>query len=261
MPELNDLLPRPRLPWVHDFILRIGMAGSVALITLVSLLLSIGFTVISLRWAGLPVNWDLLKVAVIVPLIVAPLASSFVVHSLFHVHELELAMRSMATYDTLTGLLTRAMFLVTCESSYHTAIRNLRPLSVIALDLDRFKHINDSFGHAAGDAVLRHFGTVLRQSSRKSDIAGRLGGEEFFILLPDTDLTSATHFSTKILDTVRQATVAHPPHLIRYSVSIGIAELDGDASGGFEQLMKHSDLALYHAKHAGRDRFEVFSRE
>ena len=145
---------------MRNLIIKLGFSGSVIVITLASVVLSLIVTIVALHLAGLPVNWIGLSVSIIVPLIVAPISSGFVVHTLFQIHLLEGTMRNMATFDMLTGLFTRPMFLASGTSAHHTAVRNKTSFSLLAIDIDSFKKINDSFGHPAGDAVLKHFGEV-----------------------------------------------------------------------------------------------------
>ncbi|WP_169514612.1 GGDEF domain-containing protein [Actinokineospora enzanensis] len=131
-------------------------------------------------------------------------------------------------------------------------------LSVAVLDLDYFKQVNDTWGHPAGDAVLRAVGKVLRETTRQGDVVGRFGGEEFVLLLPDTDAAGAVQVAERIRQGVAAMTVAatdkrgQPVVISGRTTSIGVAAAPG-ALADLELLLRHADAAVYEAKHAGRD--------
>lgn len=120
------------------------------------------------------------------------------------------------------------------------------------LDIDHFKAINDEFGHAAGDAAIRTVADMLQGSHRATDITGRLGGEEFAMLLPETPLADALAIAERLRQSVAVATVAHDGRSITFTTSVGVAALR--AGDSLEQLIARADAALYDAKHAGRNR-------
>jgi diguanylate cyclase (GGDEF)-like protein len=123
------------------------------------------------------------------------------------------------------------------------------------LDLDHFKQVNDDHGHAAGDVVLRHFAERVQDSLRKTDQAGRLGGEEFAILLFGTDHASATEFAERLRDQVAADEAEHDSVKLRVTVSIGVTQLwESDAST--DETLARADAALYRAKANGRNRVE-----
>lgn len=161
----------------------------------------------------------------------------------------------LATIDALTGALTRRAFMETAERAVELAARHGRPLSLLMLDADHFKRINDAYGHHGGDEVLVKLSELARHSLRSTDAYGRLGGEEFAILLPETARKEACEVAERLLAAVRAAAVpTGSGDAIRFSISIGIAALppgppDTDA------LFRSGDDALYRAKNAGRDRW------
>ena len=148
--------------------------------------------------------------------------------------------------DALTGLSNRRAILTQLAGMVSAARRHGHPLSIAILDLDHFKRINDTHGHKTGDEVLVRAAHVLGTHLRAEDQLGRLGGEEFLILLPDTDGDAATHMAERV-----RAEVASAPTPVPVTVSIGLATWDGEAS---EDLLHRADEALYAAKDAGRDR-------
>lgn len=172
---------------------------------------------------------------------------------LFRLHALESEVRRVATVDMLTGVMTRHAFFSAADTVHRIAARNLPPLSAININIDDFKRINDSHGHAGGDLVLKTFGKTLRQCARNSDIVGRIGGEEFVMVLPDTALEGAIHLGQKILAATAGARVKNEGGLISFSVSIGAAEIIHAEKTSLEQLLRQSDQALYAAKHMGKN--------
>lgn len=172
------------------------------------------------------------------------------------IHNAQLVERlaELATHDGLTGLPNRRLFALRLERSLAVARRYRHPMSVLALDIDDFKHLNDTHGHATGDAALVALAGALAAHVRDADTAARVGGEEFWVLLPQTDLEAATEVAEKLRLEVRALEVegADTQPLGRFSVSIGVAERREGEDG--EALLSRADDALYEAKRAGRDR-------
>lgn len=167
----------------------------------------------------------------------------------------EAAERSART-DSLTGLLNRRAFAELAEREIERARRFHHPLSLIAIDLDRFKAINDGHGHAVGDAVLEHFARVASAQLRSLDAIARLGGEEFVILLPETDAQGAFQLAERM----RLAVAAHPlprdGEALRYTASFGVAGFE-PRQPVLERWLARADAALYEAKGRGRNRVEL----
>ncbi|HSN80236.1 MAG TPA: GGDEF domain-containing protein, partial [Rhodoferax sp.] len=129
------------------------------------------------------------------------------------------------------------------------------PLVVLMLDLDHFKNVNDSYGHPTGDAVLKSLVQTVKGVLRESDVVGRIGGEEFAVLLPNTTQEGGCALADRIIDAVRAHPVTFDGHHVDYTVSIGASKLTQQAS--FGALLAECDTALYRAKRGGRDRLEV----
>ena len=169
----------------------------------------------------------------------------------------ELASLTLANIDSLTGALSRRNFFYLADQEMARSTRYDLPLMVLMVDLDHFKRINDRHGHAAGDAVLQGFVQTVRGVLRESDLIGRLGGEEFAVLLPNTTPEGGQALAQRIIDSVRTCTVEVAGEPIPYTVSIGAGYLSGETS--FASLLGQADTALYRAKDGGRDRLEIGS--
>jgi diguanylate cyclase (GGDEF)-like protein len=160
-----------------------------------------------------------------------------------------------ATIDSLTGLRNRRWLDDALVRQLHRARRTRRPLSVLMIDVDHFKAVNDEYGHLAGDEVLRHISGVLAGSLRPQDLLARFGGEEFAVVLPDADASQATPIAERLRLAVETAPPAPgagvPP---RVTVSVGVAtETRFDDNAGPAALLDRADRALYQAKQAGRN--------
>ncbi|WP_421870023.1 diguanylate cyclase [Motiliproteus sp.] len=158
-------------------------------------------------------------------------------------------------YDQLTGVLNRSNLLEHLNNNYHQATRLQQPLSLVMVDLDYFKAINDTYGHRAGDKVLRRAAEMIRSQLREHDQIGRYGGEEFMILLPDTPLDSALAVAERIRSLIELSEIStrlHPS--IRTTVSCGVADSSLSGSSDAKMLIELADQALYLAKNRGRNR-------
>ncbi len=170
---------------------------------------------------------------------------------------LEFELLEMASTDYLTGLPNRRHFLVRLEEELARMQRlEGQRAAVLMLDLDHFKRVNDRFGHATGDKLLRHFGVLIRGQLRKIDTTGRLGGEEFAIILPGADPTSAEVFAERLRLKVAETPLVLGDQVIPLAVSIGVAALHTN-DVNVDAALARADRALYRAKENGRNRVEV----
>jgi diguanylate cyclase (GGDEF)-like protein len=162
-------------------------------------------------------------------------------------------LHAIASTDALTGLLSRRRLLELAEQDLGRALRYQRRLSLIAIDLDHFKQVNDRYGHSAGDGVLIAVADVLREQARQHDLVGRMGGEEFAIVLPETGLEAAHALAQRIRERVSELLPVVDGVAIPVTISLGVAEASpGD--GTIQEPLKRADRALYRAKDNGRDR-------
>lgn len=169
-------------------------------------------------------------------------------------------LRVMAATDPLTGLFNRRPFEQLGEKLVADAVRKGRPLTLLMLDADHFKTINDSFGHGVGDTVLKQLAATLLEQLRSADLVGRLGGEEFAALLPDTAAAPALQVAERLRASVEDMTIQALGMPVMVRVSIGAAALDridvvsSDPAALFAELLRSADLAMYAAKRDGRNR-------
>ncbi len=159
----------------------------------------------------------------------------------------------MAVYDGHTGLLNKSFFMDEMKLQFEIASRQSMPLSFVLFDLDDFKAVNDRFGHPVGDVVLKRVAEILTTSKRSQDIAGRLGGEEFGVILPATDLKGAVALAERVREKVSQAPIKAYHELVRITVSAGISNFPLTAST-LNELVNQADQALYQAKRMGKNK-------
>ena len=159
---------------------------------------------------------------------------------------LEAAMR-----DPLTGVYNRRHFDERMQAEFAASRRHGTPLSLLVVDVDHFKKVNDSHGHLAGDAALKTVARVLSEGLRKEDILARYGGEEFVIIARGSDLAGATQFAERLRERVEQSSTRWENKDLRVTVSIGLAQLGGEMS--VQQLIDAADRGVYQAKHNGRN--------
>jgi len=170
--------------------------------------------------------------------------------------DVERRLENLAMTDPLTGLANRRSLETALESAVSRAKRHNSDVSVIFLDVDHFKQFNDRFGHKVGDEVLRAVARVVLSSVRTEDVAGRYGGEEFLVVLPETDEVGSVGLAERIRSAVRAWDLPLPP----VTISLGVATL-GAQSSSVAALVAKADQALYVSKQTGRDRVTHFQQE
>lgn len=167
-------------------------------------------------------------------------------------------LRSLATYDSLTRVLANGPFRQAAKRRLDHRNRYDRTFSIIALDIDHFKRVNDTYGHAAGDVVLREVASMLRSEARSSDLVGRIGGEEFAFALPETSGDTALELAERLRARLSERILSTGSGPMRVTASLGIAE-SRQTDRSFEDTLARADQALYRSKQSGRNRVTSFN--
>lgn len=239
MVTLGAFAVRRQLPASRYFLAAAcsGMAG--ALITALTV------------WGVLPYTTPTYHAAEIGVLTEATLLALAVAHLVRQHESARRHAEQLARIDSLTGLLNRRAFLEQAESLWNNARRHQRPLSVIILDIDHFKTINDAHGHATGDAALRATAVLIENTCRRGDLAARWGGEEFILLLPETPLEQAQNLAERLREQFASRPLGNGPDPVWIRASLGVATRDAHYT--LEDLINEADTWLYRAKQNGRD--------
>jgi len=164
-----------------------------------------------------------------------------------------LQLRELADRDGLTGLLNRRFWESCLKKEFARHQRYDRTASIVIFDIDHFKSVNDTYGHQFGDDVIRMVAQITREHARESDFAGRYGGEEFVVLLPDTDLQGAAHFAERLRKAIETRALDFQGQPKNFTVSLGVASLEPEMQA-HQQLIEKADQALYRSKESGRNR-------
>ena len=163
------------------------------------------------------------------------------------------SLEGTATSDQLTGVANRRALYEAAELEFARYARKPRNISLLILDIDHFKKINDTYGHPVGDKVIRNLAMVMLKSVRSIDVVARFGGEEFAVLLPSTDIDMAHVIGERIRRNVEAELINIGEHQLSYRVSVGVAGVELGISG-IEAMIEAADDAMYEAKHQGRNR-------
>ncbi|SDT36451.1 diguanylate cyclase (GGDEF) domain-containing protein [Pseudomonas asplenii] len=166
-------------------------------------------------------------------------------------------LQKLSSTDRLTGLYNRGHWEESLKVAYARNQRHGNPTSLVMFDIDHFKRVNDTYGHQAGDKVIEQVADLVREHVRDSDVAGRYGGEEFGVVLSDTDKVGAWHFAERLRNAVAALEVVHEGVGIRFTISLGVADLSRP-SVTHADLIAWADQALYQSKKAGRNRVTVY---
>lgn len=231
----------------------------------------VGGVVTALTVVGLVLGNPLLSAPYSPPAVATAVVSTLFLGAFFHAYmsqmlSLFLRLRTLALRDVLTGAFNSRAYHAMGDRLVAAARRSGRPFAVLFVDLDHFKTINDTWGHEAGDAVLRAVGRCLADGVREGDVVGRIGGEEFSVLLPDTDVEGARVLAERLrlaIELLRPLAGGQP---LPVTASIGVAAHGPDAAAGegvepassLREIQRSADQAMYEAKRTGRNRVSVF---
>lgn len=182
---------------------------------------------------------------------------------LAEMEEMNRKLEEISVRDALTSLYNRRYFQDRLEQEFHRGQRHQRPVGLVMVDIDHFKRVNDTYGHQIGDEILRGVARLLMEGTRTIDIAGRYGGEEFAVILPETPLAEAHQVAERLRERVA-ATVLHrlvvdgvETEAIHCTISLGVSAYAGTGYAAPADFLRAADEALYAAKHAGRNQVQV----
>ncbi len=184
-----------------------------------------------------------------------------VLHDITKLKHIQNELQTLATRDSLTGIFNRGHFMELAGREILRAKRYQRKLSLVMMDLDYFKKVNDSYGHQSGDQVLAALVNICEQVTRKMDIFARLGGEEFGLLLPETSQRAAAQITERIRRNFEKTRMIHNTHEFHVTISMGVTELGRQKEDTLAGMLHRADRALYRAKESGRNRVVVWKPE
>ena len=241
---------------MNHLFLRLGLYWSTGLLTLFTIIVSVLVTMTVLLFSDERFTLSSLQIAVIISLIIAPSMSFLFLRQYFKIHSLEQQVRQLAMYDELTDFLTRRFFMEMANNYLSVAERSRDCFSLITFDIDHFKKINDTYGHLAGDKVLKNVADTCLQHKRKGDLAGRLGGEEFALLLPEMSAAGVVEFVEELRLLIQNTPCDIGNETIYCTASLGYLSISKQ-SQTLSVLLDIADKAMYQAKAKGRNRSEL----
>lgn len=194
----------------------------------------------------------------LVAAILTPIASWHLLGLLFSIDELEQKMKYLATYNAMTKTLTRQAFFEQSQKQHEKFQKEEKIYTVCIVDIDNFKSINDTYGHAGGDKVLTSFGQILNQVFTEKSIIGRIGGEEFALFI-NGDVNKTKAIIEELQETIAKSNILFENKNIKFTVSVGVYENNMLDTVSLEESLSLSDKALYHAKHTGKNKMVIFS--
>lgn len=245
----------------RSLVVKFGRVKVTSIVTVVTIFASLAVTYLAKGALGLPVNIDNIVLSIVSPVLITPPISWIFLGLTLKIHKLEEEQRYLATYDVLTGLRSRGAFFSSYSALAKLVERQQKKLCVVIIDLDNFKKINDKYGHAAGDETLKAFSSILKQNLRASDLAGRIGGEEFALVLVDTDIDNCLRVLEKIRQHCEQCVIRYLDHIIHFTISVGVTIPDVSAPLETSELLRQSDEALYTAKNTGKNRIVNYQKQ
>lgn len=237
-------------------ILKQGVTGSTLIITVIAILLSV--VIAKLVAILLPSSLGKFNIAIatIVPLLITPPLGYIFISLYFELEKVREEVHALAITDELTRVFNRRHFMKLAEQEFERAKRYRHALSIIIFDIDDFKKVNDDYGHLCGDAVLQELSLACRTVLRQCDVLARFGGEEFILLLSETDNASALMVGKRLCQLAADHVVEYMDTQIQVTISVGVttSNLDEDT---LDDLLNRADRALYQAKRLGKNRLEI----
>ncbi|MCC6245136.1 MAG: GGDEF domain-containing protein [Gemmatimonadaceae bacterium] len=263
LPTSREVPSASSLPGWRALILRLGHHRAVALLTLVSVLMSLVLTTLATWWTldmTVGERAFTFAIAIAVPGVIAPLVGHVMIGLVLDLDRAQTELARLASRDPLTGVFNRGFFMERLEAEAGRHFRTGDPLTLVMLDADHFKSINDTFGHTTGDRALVAIATTCESQMRATDVFARYGGEEFVALLPATSRSEGAAIAERIREAVASLHLtADDGRAIPLTVSVGISILSSP-DPGYRRLFDSADGALYDAKRGGRNRCVMAER-
>lgn len=242
--------------WIRRLILKRGVTGSSLLITVISILLSVVIAKsVAVLLPGNSGKFNM-AIAIVVPSLIAPPLGYIFLNLYFELEKVREEVQVLAITDELTGIFNRRYFLKLAEHELERAKRYRHSLSIIIFDIDDFKKINDTYGHLCGDAVLQDLSLACRALLRQCDAFARFGGEEFILLLPETNEANALQVANRLCRLVADHVVEYKGTKIQVTISVGVTN-SNPIVDTLDDLLNRADRALYQAKRSGKNRLEI----
>jgi diguanylate cyclase (GGDEF)-like protein len=240
---------------IRHFILEQGVFRSALCITIISVLLSVVIAkLVSILTPSDSAKFNI-ALAIIVPSLIAPPFGYIFMDLYFELEKVREEVHALAITDELTHVFNRRYFMKLAEHELERAKRYQHALSIIIFDIDDFKKVNDNYGHLCGDAVLQELSLACRTILRQCDTFARFGGEEFILLLPETDDASTLQVANKLRRLVAEHVVEYKGAQIQVTISVGVASCSSTMDT-LDDLLNRADQALYQAKGTGKNRLE-----
>jgi diguanylate cyclase (GGDEF)-like protein len=241
---------------IRKIFLDLGLYKGILFLTIGSILLSVLITFLISVIFGNEVGVYGFGIAIVVPAIVGTLASYVTLSLYFELEQSRREIHELAITDDLTQIFNRRHFFELADRELERTRRNGCSLAIVLFDIDDFKEVNDSLGHLAGDRVLQEMCRVCQVIVRPYDVFARFGGEEFIFLLPETDMSRARAFASRLRQLISSHIVAVNGTNIQMTISIGTA-VYSSREDTLDDLISRADSALYKAKEMGKDRLEL----
>ena len=241
---------------IRQFFLHQGVDRGVLYLTFGSILISVLITFLTSTIFGNNPGIQGYSLAIVIPAIIASIVGHITLNLYFELEHSQQEIRTLANIDDLTQVFNRRHFFELAKRELERSRRNGHALAIILFDIDDFKSINDSYGHLAGDFILRESCQACKVIVRSYDVFARFGGEEFIFLLPDTDKARAKAVADRLRLLIAEHVVDFNEISVRITISVGIAVFD-PKKDTLDDLIGRADNALYRAKRSGKNRLEV----
>lgn len=235
---------------IRNLLRRAGLIGTTLAITGLSVLASVGLTYVITQYLDGGSSPTAILIAILVPAIIAPVFSYSLLRLLFQLDAAEENLRHISIKDDLTQVYNRRHFIEHAQVQWERAIRYGEEFAIIIFDIDDFKAVNDSYGHLAGDQVLRAVSRVCEKEARATDMIARYGGDEFVYLIPNSSAIDVHEFMKRVQARLSGQPIKIGQDEIHITVSMGARRFDDEAPD-FESVLSKADQALYAAKRTG----------